>query len=67
MQLKKLEKWYNVTIEFENRNLSNCTFTGVFKNERLQTILEHLAFVKQNVKYEFVSERKIILKGRCTN
>lgn len=65
--VEKLEKWYNVTIEFENRNLSNCTFTGVFKNERLQTILEHLAFVKQNVKYEFVSERKIILKGRCTN
>lgn len=65
--VEKLEKWYNVTIEFENRNLSKCTFTGVFKNERLQTILEHLTFVKQNIKYEFVSERKIILKGRCTN
>ncbi|MCF7567984.1 DUF4974 domain-containing protein [Sabulilitoribacter arenilitoris] len=63
----KIEKWYNVTIEFENKNLSKCTFTGVFKNERLQTILEHLVFVKQNVKYEFVSERKIIIRGRCTN
>lgn len=65
--VEKLEKWYNVTIDFENKNLAKCTFTGIFKNERLQTILEHLTYVKENVKYEFVSERKIILKGRCTN
>ena len=65
--VKKLEKWYNVTIVFENKNLSNCTFTGIFKNERLQTILEHIVFVKKNVAYKFISEREILLKGNCTN
>lgn len=65
--VKKLEKWYNVTITFDNKNLSNCTFTGIFKNERLQTILEHIVFVKKNVSYKFISEREILLKGNCNN
>lgn len=65
--VKKLEKWYNVTMEFENENLAECEFTGAFKNEELTTVLKSLIFVKQNMNYDFVSNNKIILKGKCTN
>ena len=63
----KLEKWYNVTIDFESEGLNNCVFTGSFKNEELKTVLESLIFVKQHMSYDIISDNKIILKGNCTN
>ncbi len=64
---KKLEKWYDVTVAFENKDIGACMFTGTFKNEELKTVLESLIFVKQHLNYDFISNKKIVLKGRCTN
>ena len=65
--VKKLEKWYNVDIELENENLSECRFTGTFKNEDLKTVLESLIFVKQGMHYVITPNDKVILKGNCNN
>ena len=65
--IPKLEKWFNVIIEFENKSFSKCSFTGTFKNETLQTILESLTYIKEDITYQFVSGNKIILRGKCTD
>lgn len=43
---EKLERWYDVTIKVKNVN-KNLTFTGEFKNESLESILERMAFVEK--------------------
>lgn len=60
-----LERWYNVKIELKNPELAECIFTGTFKNEALQTILESISFVKETIDFEFISKEKVIIKGRC--
>lgn len=35
----KIEKWYNVTVVLENESLHATTFTGVFDNKSLETVL----------------------------
>jgi ferric-dicitrate binding protein FerR (iron transport regulator) len=62
----KLEKWFNVDMEFENEKTKRCTFTGTFQNENLQNILESITYVKQGISCQFV-DNKIIIKGFCTN
>lgn len=43
---KKLERWYDVTINVKNAD-KEMTFTGEFKNESLELILERMAFVEK--------------------
>ena len=43
---KKLERWYDVTINVKNAD-KKMTFTGEFKNESLELILERMAFVEK--------------------
>jgi hypothetical protein len=43
---KKLERWYDVTINVKNAD-KEMTFTGEFKNESLEMILERMAFVEK--------------------
>ena len=43
---KKLERWYDVTINVKNAD-KEMTFTGQFKNESLELILERMAFVEK--------------------
>lgn len=42
----QLERWYGVTINVSNQN-KEMTFTGEFKNESLERVLERLAFVEK--------------------
>ncbi|MGM9478301.1 FecR family protein [Pedobacter sp. GSP4] len=43
----RLERWFNVTIEFEDKELAGYTYTGHFENEDLITILNTLKKVKR--------------------
>lgn len=43
---EQLERWYGVTINVINEN-KKMTFTGEFKNESLERVLERLAFVEK--------------------
>ncbi|WP_295128443.1 FecR family protein [uncultured Chitinophaga sp.] len=40
--ISKMEKWYNITIVVENEALYNASFTGVFNNKPLTTVLNTL-------------------------
>lgn len=58
----RLEKWYNVEIQFEEKSLQNCVFTGQFKNEKLMIVLEVLKETF-SITYE-VKSKLIIIKGK---
>lgn len=42
----RLERWFNVTIEFKDKELAGYTYTGHFENEDILTILDNLQRVK---------------------
>lgn len=63
----KLEKWYGVTIAFENENVKDCPVTASFdKGENLKQVL-HMLSILNNTRYEFIDDRHIIISGGgCT-
>lgn len=63
----KLEKWYGVTIAFENENVKDCPVTASFdKGESLKQVLYMLSILN-NTRYEFKDERHITIYGSgCT-
>ncbi|WP_408030357.1 FecR family protein [Tenacibaculum xiamenense] len=63
----KLEKWFGVQFKFENDQIKNCHFTGVFKNESLQNILDNISFIKPNITYKFNNDKNVTINGNCTN
>ena len=38
----QMERWYNVEIEFRDKDLADLRFTGIFRNEKLETALQAL-------------------------
>ena len=63
--MKKLEKWFNVSIDIQDKALGQCRFSGKFNNERLNTILRSLINLKSELKYEYIAKNKIQIKGHC--
>ncbi|RYJ43363.1 FecR family protein [Flavobacterium beibuense] len=61
-----LENWYNVTIQFEDKDLEKLTISGKFKDEKLENILESIAFLKQ-VKIDYLTKNQIIIKRNIHN
>ncbi len=62
-----LERWYNVKIYIENKNISDKKFTGVFKNESFEEALNAL---KATYAFEYVfnkSTNTVIIKEKLTN
>ncbi|WP_207514836.1 FecR family protein [Longitalea luteola] len=39
----KMERWYNVEIEFKDEKMQELRFTGVFENETIQQALDYMA------------------------
>jgi len=39
---RQMERWYNVEIEFRNKELPGLRFTGMFRNEKLEVALKAL-------------------------
>ncbi|MBV6646098.1 MAG: FecR domain-containing protein [Cyclobacteriaceae bacterium] len=58
-----MERWFNVTITFNDQSLEHCIIRGKYKNENLENVLESLRFV-QGINYEFKTSREIIISGR---
>jgi len=42
--LKRLGKWYNITIEINDREVSDFLFTATIKNENLEQIVDLLKY-----------------------
>lgn len=56
---KKFERWYNVEIEIQNKDLSNALFSGIFENETIEQALNAL---KIATPFEYkMNKNKIII------
>lgn len=64
---KMLSRWYGVSLSFANNDLKNCHITARYEHAKLQVVLESIKFATQGMDYEFIDQRKILLKGRCQN
>lgn len=65
--LETLERWYGVTFEVDNENIGDCHLTASYNNERLSAVLESIVYAKKGISYEFLSSKKIQLRGKCTD
>ncbi|SIN90500.1 FecR family protein [Chitinophaga niabensis] len=55
----RMERWYNVTIQFENTAIQQLRFTGLFKKETLIQALEALQLT-EGFNYKIIEDRVII-------
>jgi len=60
---KIIENWYNVDITFEDAALNKLTISGKFKDEKLENVLESIAFLKQ-LKVEYITKKQILIRRK---
>lgn len=65
--MESLERWYGVSFVFENPNFGGCHLTASYDNEMLSAVLESIIFTKKGLAYEYVGNKKILIKGKCTD
>jgi ferric-dicitrate binding protein FerR (iron transport regulator) len=58
---KILENWFDVTIEFSNPVLRKLTISGKFNNEKLPTILQSIALIK-DLHIDYINPKKIVIR-----
>lgn len=63
---KILENSYNVTIDFEDKELEKLIISGKFNEEKLENILASIAFVKK-LKIDYLTKNQIIIRRDKTN
>ena len=64
--IKDLERWYNVKIHMDNLSEQKCSFSGRFKNERLEEVLE-LFKSSDDVSFEIKNKDVFIIGNPCNN
>ncbi|MBV6647240.1 MAG: DUF4974 domain-containing protein, partial [Cyclobacteriaceae bacterium] len=57
-----LERWYGVSVVFENEEAKSCTISGKYINPTLESVLESIQFVK-GLDYA-IDEYQVTLKGK---
>ncbi|MCR9264217.1 MAG: FecR domain-containing protein [Flavobacteriaceae bacterium] len=62
-----LERWYGVTLMFENDSLGDCHLTATYTNETLGEVLESIVYTKKGLRYDFLGDKKIRINGTCTD
>ncbi|MFL9845649.1 FecR family protein [Flavobacterium rhizosphaerae] len=62
---KILENWYDAEIELQGAGLGSLTITGKFKDEKLDSVLESIAYVK-HLEVTYVTPKKIIIRKKAT-
>lgn len=62
---KIIENWYNVDIEFEDKELQELTISGKFKDEKLENVLESIAFLKQ-LKIDYITKKHILIRRKTS-
>jgi transmembrane sensor len=58
---KQLERWYGVSISFENEELQQCVVRGEHRNEPLVNVLDAISYAF-DMDYEIV-ERSVVITG----
>ena len=62
---KTLENWYNVKIEFENKDMELLTISGKFKDEKLENVMKSIAFLK-DLKIDYITKNHIVIRRNTT-
>ncbi|MGQ7869212.1 FecR family protein [Sunxiuqinia sp. sy24] len=57
---KKMERWYNVKILFEDEKLKNDIIQGSYKNERLENVLKSFEFIHK-LKVQMKENNEVIV------
>lgn len=65
--LERLEKWYGVSFQLENKQIGDCHITATFNNQNLTEVMESIVYTKKGMKYQFVNDKTVLLQGRCTD
>ena len=60
---KIIENWYNVDITFEDLEIKKLTISGKFKDEKLENVLESIAFLKQ-LKIIYLTQNHILIRRK---
>jgi len=60
---KIIENWYDVDISFEDETLHKLTISGKFKDEKLENVLESIAFLKQ-LKIDYITKKQIVIRRK---
>ena len=55
-----LERWYNVTIRFKNDKYKYEVFTGAFRKQRIEQVLQALQLMSADMHYEVNSKENVI-------
>lgn len=58
-----LERWYNVSIRFDNEDIKNCRINGQYKQVNLQTVLESIGYM-YDIEYKFSGQNNVVLYGK---
>lgn len=61
--VKIIENWYNVSITIEDQELNDLTISGKFKDEKLENVLESIAYLKQ-LKINYTTKNQIIIRKK---
>ncbi|AWK06850.1 iron dicitrate transport regulator FecR [Flavobacterium crocinum] len=61
--VKIIENWYNVDITIEDQDLNNLTISGKFKDEKLENVLESIAYLKQ-LKINYTTKNHITIRKK---
>jgi len=64
--LYDLEKYYMVDLEFSVSDFANCTFSGGFHNETIETVFSKLALI-YSMESEKIDDDKFLLKSKPCN
>ncbi|MBP1222959.1 FecR family protein [Flavobacterium sp. 1355] len=62
---KIIENWYNVDITFEDQEIKKLTISGKFKDEKLENVLESIAFLKQ-LKIIYITQNQIVIRRKTS-
>ena len=58
-----LERWYNVTIEFDDPRIKKCRINGQYKDQTLNSVLKSIQYMYK-INYEFSEGNKLRLYGK---
>lgn len=60
---KIIENWYNVDITFEDQEIRKRTISGKFKDEKLENVLESIAYLKE-LKIVYLTQNHIVIRRK---
>jgi len=62
---KTLERYYDITISFNDKMLESCRFTGSFQRETLFNVLDAIGYIN-NLEYEYENGTVVLSGAGCT-